>query len=53
MVLNAHAGGEENGFQNTKPKKQHPAYLDGTMNMTETLIHYSNQIDAMEKTSTT
>ena len=37
-----------------KAKKTIPyIYLDVTMNMIETLIHHSSQIDATEKTPTT
>ena len=38
----------------TNNKKTIPyIYLDATMNMVETLIHHSSQIDATEKTPTT
>ena len=44
-----------NGFQNTKQTKNNTIHISGcpTMNMVETLIHYSSQINATEKAPTT
>ena len=53
MVLNAHAGEKKKWIPKHKTKKTIPYInLDVTMNMIETLIHYSSQIDATEKTPT-